>query len=102
MHPFVAPLCLVLALAMVVAGFALWAVDAPQPTVELHRAAASGDDPYRDALEAQLRRRRLKRTVLLGCLFGGSAVMIVTALATMRPAPSAACDDSSSQPYDQD
>jgi hypothetical protein len=73
---------------MVIAGFGVWAIDAPQPGVELHRAGAAGDEQYRQALEAQLRRRQLKRTVLLVCLFLGSGILIVTAFVAMRPAES--------------
>jgi len=80
------PLCLFLALAMVVAGFAVWAVDPPEAGVELHRAGASGDDQYREALEAQVRRRQLGRKVLLGCLFVGGVAMIAAAFLLMRPA----------------
>ena len=86
MHRFLPPLCLVLALAMAVAGFGVLAAGAPEPSVELHRAAAEGDDPYREALETQLRRQQLKRKVLMGCLFSGSGLLIVAALLTMRPA----------------
>ena len=79
------PFCLILALAMLVAGFAIWAVEPPQANVELHRARVSGDEDYRDLLEAQLARRQLARKVLVGCLFGSSALMVVVAFMSMRP-----------------
>lgn len=88
MHRLLPPLCLLLALATAVAGFSLLARGAPEPSVEQHQAAAAGDDQYREALEAELRRQQLKRKVLLGCLFAGSGLLIVTAFLTMRPAES--------------
>ncbi len=88
MHRLIPPLCLLMALAMAVVGFGLWAVDAPEPPTELHRAAAEGDDQYRDALEAQLRREQLRRKLLLGCLFVGCGVFVVAAFLAMRPAES--------------
>ena len=86
MHRILPPLCLLLALAMAVVGFALWAVDPPEANVELHRARASGDEQYREVLEAELRRRQWTRNLLLGCLFVGSGVFAVTAFVGMRPA----------------
>ncbi len=85
MNAVLPPVCLILALAMLVAGFGLLAVDPPQPTVEMHRAGAEGDEQYYEALEEQLRHRQLRRTVLLVCLFTGSGIMVVTAFLTMRP-----------------
>lgn len=86
MQRLIPPLCLLLALAMAVAAFALWAVEAPEAGIELHRARVSGDEPYRQVLEAQLKRRRWARKALLGGLFVGSGLMIVAAFLTMRPA----------------
>ncbi len=86
MDRLIPPLCLFLALAMLVAGFAVWAIGAPEPNVDLHRAIVSGDEEYRDVLEAQLLRRQLQRKLLMGCLFAGSGVMTVTAFLSMRPA----------------
>jgi hypothetical protein len=88
MDRFVPPLCFLLALAMLISGFALWAVDAPEADVRLHRARLSGDPQLRDKLEADLRRHQRTRNVLLACLFVGSGVLTVTAFATMRPAES--------------
>jgi len=85
MHRLFPPLCLVLALAMAVAGFALLAVGRPEPNVDLHRATAAGDEQSQKVLESQLQRERLERQLLLGCLFAGSAVMIATAFVTMKP-----------------
>ncbi len=88
MQRLLPPLCLLMALAMAVVGFGVWAVEAPQPSVELHRAGASGDEQYRDALEAQLRRQQLNRKILLACLFVGSGVFVAAAFLAMRPAES--------------
>ena len=79
------PICLLLALSMVIVAFALWAVEAPEASVELHQARAAGDEDYRDVLEAELKRRQLARSMLIGCLFAGSGVMTLAAFATMRP-----------------
>jgi len=83
MHWTVSPACLLLALALLIAGFAVWAVDAPEPNAALHQAQADGDDRYRDALQSQLRARQLRRKVLLACLFGGSALLATTAFLAM-------------------
>ena len=78
------PLCLFLALAMLIAGFALWAVEAPEAGIDLHRARVVGDDDHAEALEAKLRQRQMARRALLFCLFGGSAAMTLAAFATLR------------------
>ena len=83
MKSLVSPLCLFLAILLLIFGFALWSVEAPEPGIELHRARAAGDEEYEAALEAQLRHRRWVRTALLACLFGGSAAMIVAGFVTM-------------------
>jgi len=88
MKNLVSPLCLFLAILMLILGFALWSVEAPEAGIALHRARAAGDEDYQAVLEAQLRQRRLARTSLLACLFGGSAAMTVAAFATMRSAGS--------------
>ena len=88
MRHLIPPLCLFLALAMLIAGFAIWAVESPQAKTDLHAARASGDDALRDVLEAQLHRQQLARKLLLGCLFGGSVLMVVLAFLSMRPAGS--------------
>ncbi len=85
MNAVLPPVCLILALAMLVAGFGLLAVEPPQPTVEMHRARAAGDEQYYEAFEVQLHRRQLHRKVLLACLFTGSGIMVVTAVLSMRP-----------------
>ena len=80
------PLCLLLALALAIAGFAMLAVDPPEATVELHRATAAGDDPLRDAIEEKLHRQQLTRKLVLAALFVGSGLAVVAAFLTMQPA----------------
>lgn len=89
MNRFLSPLCLLLAIAMLIAGFALWAVEAPEAGIELHRARVVGDDDYTEVMESKLQQRQSARTALLFCLFGGSAAMTLAAFATLgRGAPS--------------
>ena len=83
MTRFLSPLCLLLALAMLIAGFTLRSVEAPQAGVELHRARVVGDDHYADVLEGQLKQRRWARTALIFCMFGGSAALTLAAFATL-------------------
>lgn len=85
MRHVIPPFCLFLALAMLIAGFAIWAVESPEATTELHSARVSGDDALRDVLEAQLAKQQLARKTLLGCLFGGSVLMVLIAFLSMRP-----------------
>jgi hypothetical protein len=79
------PLCLLLALAMLIAGFTLLAVGSPEASVELHAARVSGDEAYQDVLEASLARRQLARKVLVVSLFAGSGLMTVLAFLSMSP-----------------
>jgi hypothetical protein len=88
MHRFLPPLCLLLALVLLITGFAMLAVEPPQASVELHAARVSGDDQYRDLLESQLTKRRFARKVLLACVFAGSGLMVVLAFLTMVPSGS--------------
>ena len=85
MREFIPPLCLVLSLLLFIAAFAALAIDSPQPSVELHRARVEADEPYRDALEEQLDRRRLQRKLLIGSLFGMAVIMAATGFLAMRP-----------------
>jgi len=83
MQSLLSPLCLLLAIAMAIGGFALWAVEPPEASVELHRARAAGDDDYGDLLEDALAKRQRARSLLLGGLFGGSLVLAAAAFGTM-------------------
>lgn len=85
MREFIPPFCLVLALMLVIAGFAVMAVEKPQPSVELHRATAQADEEYRDLLESQLERRRLQQRVMIGSFFGLAVVFAAIAYVSMRP-----------------
>ncbi len=83
MKQLISPLCLLLALALLIAGFAIWAVEPPQANMELHRARVTGDEEYSEVLEDQLEGQRWSRKVLLFGLFGGSAMMVVMAFVMM-------------------
>ena len=77
------PLCLLLALAMLIVGFTLIAVGEPEDSVQLHQARAQGDELSTETLEADLRRRRVTRYTLIGLLLLGSGLMTVTAFRSM-------------------
>jgi len=85
MHRIVPPICLLLSLLLLIAGFSLLARDQPDPSVDLHRARMADDEQYRDLLEEDLRRRRLKRTVMIATLFGMAVVLGVASFVAMRP-----------------
>ncbi|MBN1851616.1 MAG: hypothetical protein JW829_02800 [Pirellulales bacterium] len=88
MSRIVPPLCMLLALAMVIVGFGLWVVGPPEPNIDLHRARVTGDASYEEVLESQLCRRQQHRKWLLICLFAGSGLFTVLALISMRGAES--------------
>ena len=83
MQQLISPLCLLLALALLIAGFAIWAVEPPQPSMELHRARVTGDEAYSDVLEDQLEGQRWSRKALLVGLFAGSGTMVLIAFLMM-------------------
>ena len=85
MKAIIPPLCLLLALAMFFAAFAVAAVEQPEASVEFHRARATGDDESADLMEAQLARRQFARKMLLSSLIIGGVALIATAFAAMRP-----------------
>ena len=86
MTKVVPPLCLLLGLIAFVAGFALLAVDRPQPSIELHQARVQGDEQYRELLEDQLRRRQLWRNTSIGSLFTCGVLFTVVGFLAMKPA----------------
>jgi succinate dehydrogenase hydrophobic anchor subunit len=73
---------------MLIAGFAIWSIEPPEASADLHAARVHGDDGLRDVLEDQLERRQFARKVLLGSLFGGSVLMVAIAFLSMRPSGS--------------
>jgi len=79
MQHIITPVCLVLCLALLVTGFALLAIDAPQVDMRLHRARLSGDTTYRDMLEADLEKRIWMRRALIGGLFLAAVALGVAA-----------------------
>ena len=85
MSKIIPPFCLVLSLLMFIAGFALLAVDRPEPSTELHRARISGDDEYRDLLEEDLRESQILRKTLISTLFAAGVMSIFVAFVSMRP-----------------
>ena len=88
MRNIIPPFCLLLALLLFIAGFAVLTFGEPEATTELHRARIDTDEEYREVLEEQLRKRQLSRNILIGALFVTGGVSILAAFWTMRPAGS--------------
>jgi hypothetical protein len=88
MNAIVPPTCLGLSLLLFIAGFAVLAIERPQPSVELHRARVEADEQYRDALEEQLAHRRRQRWLLIISLFGLAVILAIVAFVAMRPSVS--------------
>ncbi|OHB81456.1 MAG: hypothetical protein A2W31_13140 [Planctomycetes bacterium RBG_16_64_10] len=87
MNKLVPPCCLLLAMTLFVVGFALLAVDSPDPSVELHRARAGTDEPYRELLERQLlRRQRFRKGLVVGS-FALGVTFTAVAFVTMQSRP---------------
>ena len=84
MHEIIPPLCFVLALAMLVVGFSLLVIGFPEPSIELHRARASGDDNFTETLESDLRKRRLTRGALITSSLVGSVVVTIVGFRAMH------------------
>ena len=51
---FLPPTCLLLALLLLIAGFAILAIEKPQPSIELHRVTAAGDEKRGEAEKSTL------------------------------------------------
>lgn len=94
MSRWLPPLCLVTALATLIAGFALLAVSPPEASVRLHKARVAGDEQHRDLLEAELERQKLRRRTILGALFGSSALLTAAAFLSMSSPSQSAPRDS--------
>ncbi len=77
------PLCLLLALVLLILGFASLSYDAPSAPIELHQARTVGDLAYEEQLESRLARRQFSRTVLLVGFFSGSALALALAFLLM-------------------
>ena len=85
MQHILPPLCFLLALAAIIAAFALLAVGLPEPDIELHRAWMSDDEDYRERMEEKLRRRQRRHIVTIGALFASGAFFTATGFLAMRP-----------------
>ena len=72
---------------MLVAGFALMAVEPPPEPMELHQAGMTGDDKFRDVLEGNMRTNASPGSCSFGSLFGCSGLMVVLAFLSMSPSP---------------
>lgn len=84
MKRLISPLCLLLALAMLIMAITLLAVGAPEASVELHAARAQGDETFLDVWEADLVRRQRWHFGLVAALLMGSAGMTWNAFRCMR------------------
>ena len=81
------PLCLFMALLMLIVAFAIIAGDAPVESVDIHSARASGDELTEEALKSHLGSQIWFRRLLLAALFCGSILMVLVSFATMRGKP---------------
>ncbi len=83
MNRYLPYLCLFLALASLIGGFALLAVGTPETDMELHTARTSGDVEYSERLEARLHQRQWQRRSLIGGLFGAVVLFVGAAFWAM-------------------
>ena len=88
MSKIIPPFCLLMALLLFIAGFALLTFGQPAVSTELHAARISEDEAYRDVLEEKLKARQLWRNVLIGALFATGTLSVLAAFWSMRPAGS--------------
>ena len=84
MQRLISPLCLFLALLMLIAGFAVWSVEGPEAGIELHRARVVGDEQYEEVLEKELQQRQVARRLLIGALFAGTVLLTAGAFLSLR------------------
>ena len=80
------PVCLVFALALAIAGFAVQSTAEPEPDMKLHRARVEGQEDYEARLEEDLERRKSARRALITALYGGAVAFAAAAFWTMSPA----------------
>jgi hypothetical protein len=85
MSNFVPPVCLVMALLSLIAGFAVVMVGPPDVGLELHRARVGSDEEYRLLLEGDMRRQRRQRQYLIAALVTSGLVFCAVAFLAMRP-----------------
>jgi ABC-type maltose transport system permease subunit len=83
MKRLVAPVCLVMCLALLITAFAMLSMEAPQASIALHRARVTGDEQYRDVLEADLAYRIWLRRGLIVALFVAAGALGVSAFFTV-------------------
>ena len=83
MKRLVAPFCLVMCLALLITAFAMLSMESPQASIALHRARVTGDEQYRDALEADLEYRIWLRRGLIVALFVAAGALGVSAFFTV-------------------
>lgn len=84
MQGLVPPFCLLLALALAICGFVIWAREGPGAGTQLHVARMAGDENARGALESHLEQKQFERLILLGLLATASVTMTVLGFASMR------------------
>lgn len=77
------PVCLLLALALAITGFAVIAFGEPEASVSLHAARANGDETTTDTLEEDLKRRQTSRMVMIALLFAASGGMALLGFGAM-------------------
>ena len=85
MHRLLPPVCFLLAIALLVTGFALLSYGSPEVGVELHRARADLDQQSQDVLEEDLARRQWIHRGFVGAVFALSVILVVTGFLVMRP-----------------
>lgn len=85
MHRLLPPFCFLLAIALLVTGFAVLSYGGPEVGVELHRARANMDHDTQDVLEEDLARRQWIHRGIVGGLFALSVVLVITGFTVMRP-----------------
>ncbi|MCA9140611.1 MAG: hypothetical protein KDB00_27755 [Planctomycetales bacterium] len=77
------PVCLLLAVALAITGFAMLAFGGPEDSLSLHAARASGDELTTSVLEQDLQHRQTNRIVLIVSIFAGSGLMVLVAFLSM-------------------
>lgn len=80
---FLPPICLLLALALAITGFAMIAFGAPEASVSLHEARAAGDELATSTLEQHLEDQQWSRITFITLLFVASGAMTFVAFGSM-------------------